>query len=34
MHPSVFAETTPDKPAYVMAATGPRLSGSRWGQVE
>ena len=22
MHPSVFAETTPDKPAYVMAATG------------
>jgi long-chain acyl-CoA synthetase len=22
MHPSVFAETTPDKPAFVMAATG------------
>ena len=22
MHPSVFAETTPDKPAYAMAATG------------
>jgi len=22
MHPSVFAQTTPDKPAYVMASTG------------
>ena len=26
MHPSIHARTTPDKPAYIMAGTGERVS--------